>query len=58
MHTGMYVNVSDNYLCVPNAALTFGQMYPNPPGQRHLVAKCDTTMGQIDIWSDPGVRSG
>ena len=31
--------------------LTFDQMYPH--GQRHLVAKCDTTspLGQVDIWS-------
>ena len=29
--------------------LTFDQMYP--PRQRHLVAMCDTTSGQVDIWS-------
>ena len=29
--------------------LTFGQTYPQ---QRHLVAKCDNTSGQFDIWSD------
>ena len=56
IHTYMYVNVSDKYLFVPNAVLTFGQMYPCPPGQRNFVAKCDTTLGQFDIWSDPGVR--
>ena len=27
--------------------LTFGQMYP--PGQRHLVAKCDTISGEGDM---------
>ena len=52
-NTYIHVNVSDNYLLVPNAGLTFGQMYPHP-GQRLLVAKCDTTVGQVDIWSDPG----
>ena len=37
--------------------LAFGQMYPT--GQKHLVAKCDTTLGQlvrssgqVGIWSD------
>ena len=53
--TCMYVNVSDNYLFVPNAVPNFGCMYPRT-GQRHLVAKCDTTVGQVDMWSDPGVR--
>ena len=33
--------------------LTFVQMYPP---QRHLVAKCDTTLGQVNIWSDLQVR--
>ena len=32
--------------------LTFGEMFPN----RHLGAKCDTTSGQVDIWSDLWVR--
>ena len=26
------------------------------PWQRHLVAKSDTTLGQVDMWWDPGVR--
>ena len=35
--------------------LTFGETYL-PPRQRHLVTKCDTTLGQLDIWSDLWVR--
>ena len=36
--------------------LTCGQVYPQPhiapcPKERHLVAKSDTTVGQLDIWS-------
>ena len=27
-----------------------------PPRQRHLMAKCDTTLGQVNIWSDLWVR--
>ena len=43
--------------------LTFGQISGSgwhwsngPPDWRHLFAKCDTTFGQVDIWSDLWIR--
>ena len=48
---------------LPWVRLTFGQIFGSGwhlvrhiPRQRHLVAKCDTTLGQVDIWSDLQLR--
>ena len=48
-HTRINVNVYDNYLFVPNAVLTFGQMYPH--------ALAETFCGQVWYYFGSGWHS-